>query len=716
MNAWIVLPLIPCFLNLLLILIVLRSNWRGPLHRILSLFLLALAVWAFAVYSLRISPTLEGALIWQRVGLAVGPIGALFYYHFTVLLNRAATSTVSKRLLISGYFLVVLFLFLVPTDLLMEGNQLKFYGPAPVLGKAFSLYVALLYFFVSLGIVNLWRAARRSPSHQERNRAAYVILGTVCFLCGGLSDVLPVIGVHTYPMGMVGNLLFCLFTTIAIVRHQLLDIQILVRKGIAYLLASTLVAIPYVGIIVLFNNLFGTNNVPVLGYFILLILLALVLQPLWQMVQRVVDRAFYRERYDFLKELEYFSQESHDISNLEELGSSLVKLISRALQTSNVHLLLRSEFGDFSVISSAGDSAAELTLKDDSPLLRWMQTNKGLLLQQNLDTIPQLQSLSAKERSDLKDIEAELFVPLRTNKDELVGLLVLGKKLSQQFYSEEDMRLISTVASRVAIELENARLYTMETMMRQELERQDEQKTEFLHNVAHELKTPLTAIISSSELMSTDGSSATPSVRERLINNINRSAWLMDRRVGELLDLAKIQIGDLQLKLEPLAISVPIDEVASQLSSLFKNKGQLLALEIPDSLPRVKADKERVQQVLLNLLSNANKFSPAGSNIALRARQVNRVILVEVEDSATAIAEEDRDKLFDPYYRGGDDNERQRVPGLGLGLAISRRIVELHQGNIWVKSAPGKGNTFIFSLPTWNGGQTESDNSPTLPK
>ncbi len=714
MSLWVIAPVIPGILNLLLIFVVLRSNWRGLLHRVLSLFLLALAIWAFAVYGLRASSTLEGALNWQRVALSVGPVGAIFYYHFTVLLTRTVMPTTSKRILIGGYLLVFLFLCLVPTDLLVEGNQLKFYGPAPILGKAFFLYIALLYFFVIMGISNLWRAARRSPSHQERNRAAYVILGTLCFLCGGLSDFFPVIGFNIYPMGIIGNLLFCVFTTVAIVRHHLLDIRIMMRRGIAYFLISATVAIPYVGIMLLFNQI-ASGTLPAWTHFVFLIVLAFALQPLWSKLQQVVDKLFYRERYDFLKELEYFSQGAHDISDLNQLGSSLVKLVRRALQTSSVHLLLRSDSEDFSVISSAGDRAAQLTLKGNNPLLRWLQSHKDPLHRRDLDVLPQLKSLSTEERNDLMGIDAELFIPLKTNKDELVGLFILGEKLSQQPYSNEDKRIISTVASRVAIELENARLYTMETMMRQELQRQDEQKTEFLHSIAHELKTPLTAIISSSELMNTNGSSATPSIRQRLIDNINRSAWIMDRRVGELLDLAKIQIGNLQLNLEPLEINVIIDDVASQLSSLFKNKGQSLAVEIQENLPPVKADRERVQQVLLNLLSNANKFSPSGSHIALRARQATSSVRVEVEDSATTINEGDQDKLFDPYYRGGNDDERKRVPGLGLGLAISRRIVELHQGHIWIEGEPGKGNTFIFSIPAWDTERAEPDNSPTIP-
>ncbi len=429
-----------------------------------------------------------------------------------------------------------------------------------------------------------------------------------------------------------------------------------------------------------------------------------------------MDRWFYRERYDFLRELESFSREAHDISDPKQLGSSLVKLIGRALQTSGVHLLLLSQSGDFTVISSTGKNTAQLTLKSHSPLLRWLQSNKGLLYHQDLDIIPQLQSLTVKEKKELENIGVELFIPLKSKRDELVGLVLLGEKLSQQPYSEEDERLVLTVASRMAIELENARLYNLETTMRKELQRQDEQKTEFLHSVAHELKTPLTAIISSSELIGTEMSSTTLSQRQRLARNISRSAWLMERRVAELLDLAKMQLGDLQLKLEPLEIGVIIEEVTSQLLPLFKNKGQSLKLEIPDCLSPVKADRGKIEQVLLNLLSNANKFSPTGGNITLRAKEVDDRIVVEVKDSAPVITEEEKEKLFEPYYRGGDADERARIPGLGLGLAISKKLVELHQGKIWVESEPGKGNSFIFSIPTRNREQRGLDHSSLAPQ
>jgi signal transduction histidine kinase len=173
----------------------------------------------------------------------------------------------------------------------------------------------------------------------------------------------------------------------------------------------------------------------------------------------------------------------------------------------------------------------------------------------------------------------------------------------------------------------------------------------------------------------------------------------MDKKVAGLLDLAQMQIGELKIEPKPLEIGRMITEAASQLCILFEKKEQTLTLEIPDSLPKVNADRGKLEQVLFNLLSNANKFSPTGSNIILRAREMDRRIIVEVDDSAPVVTEEEKRKLFDPYYRGEDADKRKRLPGLGLGLAISKKLVDLHQGQIWVESKPGKGNTFAFSLP-----------------
>jgi signal transduction histidine kinase len=339
-----------------------------------------------------------------------------------------------------------------------------------------------------------------------------------------------------------------------------------------------------------------------------------------------------------------------------------------------------------------------IILRNESLLVKQLKLHGGILSSGELNIIPSLQSLGTIERQSLEKLGAELYIPIKIGEGELSGMLILGKKLSGQDYSNEERQLLLTLANQMGMALENARLYDLERTTLSELQKQNEQKTEFLHGVAHELKTPLTAIISSSELLS-EGSSIAYGLRKKLIHNIRKSAESMNRRVAELLDLATMQIGELKIEPEPLEMTHIITEVASQLRVLFKSKKQTLTLEMPDSLPKVKADRGKLEQVLFNLLSNANKFSPTGKDVILRAKQADEKIIVEIEDSAPAVTEDDKRRLFDPYYRGDDPEKRERFAGLGLGLSISRKLVELHQGDIWVENKPTKGNIFAFSLP-----------------
>jgi len=640
---------------------------------------------------MRSSPDTYRALPWDRAVPIAAYSTFLFFYHFSLTYTKTSGQ---KRILYTAYFLWVVFIILAPTNLFVKEMRLEDYGYAPVIGPL-TPFLFIIYVGLMVGaIYTLVKAKKRATSYVEKNRMTYLAIAGLFPIIGGFLDVFSPLP----PASMWGYLTFSLLCTIVILKYHLMDIQVIIRRGLVYIVISTIVAIPYVVILYFLHYTFKPKLEPWWIHGFIILLLAIVLRPLYSRAQDFVDRLFYRGRYDFLKALEDFSLETHNISDLSQLSSSLVKLIARALQSSRVYLLLPSSSGDFTVISCTSGDTSRLTLDSRSPLLRWLRTNKRLLYRRNLVIIPQLQSLTKKDMNVLQKTRAELLVPIMIKEGELAGLLILGEKLSQQPYSQEDEHLILAVVSRMATELENARLYDSEKTMRKELEKQDEQKTEFLHSVAHELKTPLTAIISSSEVLSSE-SSIPHSLRKKVINNIRRSSWSMDRRVTELLDLAKMQIGELRIEPEPLKMGSVITEVASKIRVLLEKKGQKLTLEIPDSLPKVNADRGKLEQVLFNLLSNANKFSPSGSDIILRVREVDRGIIVEVEDSAPAVTEAEKMKLFDPYYRGEDADKRGRFPGLGLGLAISKKLVELHQGEIWVKSKSGKGNTFAFSLP-----------------
>ena len=241
---------------------------------------------------------------------------------------------------------------------------------------------------------------------------------------------------------------------------------------------------------------------------------------------------------------------------------------------------------------------------------------------------------------------------------------------------------------------------TAEQKQESELERKIKEKTEFTATLAHELKTPLTSIIAAAGLLSEEIGGEAQEPQRRLIQNILHSAHILEARLSELLDVAKAEVSRLQLQIQPLRIESLLQDVAWQIKPEIQRKAQHLSLDLPDSLPMVEADANRLEQVLLNLLTNASKFTAEGKNITLRAKKRNDNLIIEVQDSGIGISKENQVRLFQPYYRV--ESDRQRYPGLGLGLALAKQIVELHGGKIWVESELGKGSIFAISLPLWN--------------
>jgi PAS domain S-box-containing protein len=237
-------------------------------------------------------------------------------------------------------------------------------------------------------------------------------------------------------------------------------------------------------------------------------------------------------------------------------------------------------------------------------------------------------------------------------------------------------------------------LYRQERDLRQQLEMEMKRRVEFTRALAHELKTPLTPMFISSQVLASE-------LKEEpllsLARNISRGASNLNSRIDELLDLAKGEIGMLQLKVEPLEASQLLREVAEYVSPVASSRGQSLIMNLPDSLPLVRADKVRLRQIVLNLLNNALNYTPEGGRITLRAGQKDANLVVEVKDNGPGIAEEEHQHMFEPYHRMEVAGER--LSGLGLGLALCKMLVDLHGGQIWVKSRVGKGSTFSFSLP-----------------
>ncbi|MFC2020860.1 PAS domain S-box protein [Chloroflexota bacterium] len=243
------------------------------------------------------------------------------------------------------------------------------------------------------------------------------------------------------------------------------------------------------------------------------------------------------------------------------------------------------------------------------------------------------------------------------------------------------------------IELEREELYKREQELRQSLEDELKRRAEFSRALVHELKTPLTPILVASELLLEEAKEGT---MLRLAASISRNALTMSNRIETLLDLAKNELGVFELARTEVNSLQLLNKITNDMSIVANGRELSLALDVPPSLPTLWADENRLEQVILNLIVNAFKWSPPGGTVTLRAREKDTTLVVEVQDEGTGITNGEQERIFEMYYRTEDD--RQRIDGLGLGLALCKTIIEAHGGKIWVESKVGKGSIFSFSI------------------
>jgi signal transduction histidine kinase len=235
----------------------------------------------------------------------------------------------------------------------------------------------------------------------------------------------------------------------------------------------------------------------------------------------------------------------------------------------------------------------------------------------------------------------------------------------------------------------------------EEMREADRLKTQFLANMSHELLTPLNSIIGFSRVILKGIDGPITDAQEQDLEAIHSAGQHLLRLITDILDLSKIEAGRMELAFSDVDLGEIIRGAMSTAEGLVRDKPIRLKLDLPKDLPRIQADETRIRQVLLNLVSNAAKFTERG-HIGISARVLERderqEVLVAVFDTGPGIEPHNQERLFEPFSQV-DASLTRKTGGTGLGLSISKRLVELHGGRIWVESKPGQGSTFAFTLP-----------------
>ena len=230
-----------------------------------------------------------------------------------------------------------------------------------------------------------------------------------------------------------------------------------------------------------------------------------------------------------------------------------------------------------------------------------------------------------------------------------------------------------------------------------ELETASRHKSEFLANMSHELRTPLNAIIGFSQVLRQRLFGAINPKQEEYLDDILSSGNHLLSLINDVLDLSKVEAGQVELEVAAFSLREALERGAVTLGGRAAKNGVGLSVELAPDVDIVDGDERRIRQVVFNLLSNAVKFTPPGGHVTVAAARVNGEVQVAVADTGPGIAAEDHERIFEQFQQT-DVGVGQRE-GTGLGLTLSRRLVELHGGRIWVDSEPGQGSRFVFTLP-----------------
>jgi PAS domain S-box-containing protein len=295
------------------------------------------------------------------------------------------------------------------------------------------------------------------------------------------------------------------------------------------------------------------------------------------------------------------------------------------------------------------------------------------------------------QRPEMRTIELEI-----KRKDGSTGWVEANLNILQDAGSrpEQILGVLRDIGERKRAEIAMTNMYESEKKLRQELQEEISKRTEYTRALVHELKTPITPIMAAADLL-VDGIKEPP--YSNLVQSINRSAVNLNKRVDELLDLARSELNLLKIYPENTDLVELLRDIANDMTPVGAGKGLTVTADLPPSLPLIKIDKDRIKQVVLNLMNNAIKFTHSGGEIKLSTWREGDNLVVSVADTGPGISEQQQKGLFDPYRLVADD--RQRLSGLGLGLTLSKQFVELHKGRLWVNSKAGKGSVFSFSMP-----------------
>jgi signal transduction histidine kinase len=704
------LPLVAFFLNVSLAALSLLRNPGSRLNRVFAYFASGMALWNLGSFMLRTSSSTDVGM--ARFAELVIHIGIIlvpaFYYHFVLIFLDATTR--HRPTLVLGYTIAFVYTIinLSSTPLYMKGVTWTYWGWAPATGPLYLPYLVCFYALMIYGIRHLVNANKRIDSSFRRNRGTLIVLGTLVSLAGGFIDFARFIlarfipaADQIYPIGIPFNMVFALMLGTSIVRYRLFAVDLAVKKTAVYSLVGFVVTAILFGATKAIESYFSLEEIDTIWIVVPLgFAITVLIGPWGQTLEDAIQRLMFSKRQGCYETLLMLSKRMSAILNFNELIDTLVHGLVRGVPLSHATLMIfdtaSNAFVTYREETTLEEGSDVDRIRGDSPIVQWLMGTEGLLVKEEAKLNPRIARYFEAAEGELEAIKASLIVPLKIE-NKLNGILLLGEKLSGEIFDGQELDVLSLLANQAAISLENARLYEGLSTSNVRLMEASRLKSQFLANMSHELRTPLNSIIGFSKVLLNRLDGELTERQEAYIRSVHNSSRHLLELINGILDFSRIEAGKFEMRPEKVNLHDLVEECIESSLSLVRDKRMKIEKDIPVELPEIQADRTRIKQVLLNLMSNAIKFTSAG-RVLVQVRLDAETVHVSVADTGIGISQPDLLRLFEPFQRL-DNPLAQQADGTGLGLAISKKFVELHRGRIWAESRENHGSTFHFTLP-----------------
>ena len=650
-------------------------------------------IWIFGIGMEIEAPNKYWGLFWNRWLYSGAIFIPTFFIHFIQsYLNKIKIKILILTYIVSTILLIFNYTPLFVKDIVPKGS----FNYASVPGIIFPFFV--LYFFLMI-IYSFYLMIKEFDESIgiRRNQLKFIILASVIGFSGGSTNFLLVFEI--LPIPPIGNYFIAIYLFIlfyAIVKHSLMDITIVLKKGTTYVLLMLLLFVPSFLFIILSQKVFFNKiNYVFSGIiFLLLLLVTILFYRIKPHTEKAVEQLLFKNRYDYRETLGKFSKAMVTILDLQSLSKRIIETITQTMGVEKASLfLLNEEKGSYSLFESKNIKMTASTpeLSKDDPLPHYLKKIGEIIIKEELAKGANISELNGVIKK-MSLLEAEMSIPL-ISKGQLIGMINLGYKFNKDIYSHEDIELLSTLANQTAIAIENARLYEDLRKSKSYIRRADRLASlgTLTAGLAHEIRNPLVAIKTLTQLLP-----------ERLDDEEFRTQFLqiasgeVDRissLVTELLEFARP--SDPKLELEN--INTILDGMLLLASTETKKKQINIIKNFASDLPPVQIDREQIKQVFLNILLNAVDATRENGKITVKTQSFIKpggepYAQIEFTDTGCGIPEEYLEDIFNPFFT-------TKSTGSGLGLSISNQIIQDHRGYIDVESQMGKGASFFINLP-----------------